>query len=115
MRNSGPELYQQVSLFPVWWAMWIADGKALWVRWQGHREARVELWPRCGKHVEWSQAEIDAIQLHYGRLTNTALKQMLPDRTAAAIRVRAWHLGLTRLSSEALSALRHASYQDPPW
>ena len=79
--------------------------QGLWVRWQGQREARVELWPRCGKHVEWSRAELDALQLHYGRLTNAGLKQMLPDRTAAAIRVRAWHLGLTRSSSEALSSV----------
>jgi len=77
--------------------------QGLWVRWQGQREARVELRPRCGKHVEWSEAEIDALQRHYGHLTNAALKEMLPDRTAAAIRVRAWQLGLTRSSSEALS------------
>lgn len=70
--------------------------QGLWVRWQGHREARVELRPRCGKHVEWSDAEIGALQRHYGSLTNAALKEMLPDRTAAAIRIRAWHLGLSR-------------------
>jgi hypothetical protein len=77
--------------------------QGLWVRWQGQREARVELRPRCGKHVEWSEAEIGALQRHYGSVTNAALKQMLPDRTVAAIRVRAWHLNLSRSDSAELS------------
>jgi hypothetical protein len=77
--------------------------QGLWARWQGQREARVELRPRCGKHVEWSDAEIGALQRHYGSLTNAALKQMLPDRTAAAMRIRAWHLGLSRSDPAALS------------
>jgi hypothetical protein len=77
--------------------------QGLWVRWRGQREARVELRPRCRKHVEWSEVEIEALQRHYGGLTNAALKKMLPDRTAAAIRVRAWHLSLASSLSATLS------------
>jgi len=70
------------------------------MRWHGGGVSRLEIIRPTGARVLWTAAEDALLQAHFATMSLAELSELLLGRPQAAIRVRAYRLGLSRVLPE---------------